>query len=304
MNDDYYVSDGSGTATGRRYGWDVGFGLQAADGLTPSAYAVERADEQVRDGGDYARVEDDLRRYHADNPGQREHEEADLVACRISRILQTSSFIFQPSMLAHIHRELFAGILPDAWVGQWRTENIGKREPVLGGGSVEYAPVGIIGPSLDYDFAQEKERQWTYRGKDRAQVADEAMGFVSGIWQIHPFREGNTRTAAVFAIQYLRGLGYRIDNRPFAGHARYFRDALVLDNTFDPDLKDHAPLARFVRAALFDPTIPLRDLRAEDPDADPAPTAADYASEQPDASPSPDMRESTPWAGSDSMGID
>ena len=54
--------------------------------------------------------------------------------------------------------------------------------------------------------------------------------FVSGIWQIHPFGEGNTRTVTVFMIKYLRSLGFEVDNSPFKENARYFRDALVLDN--------------------------------------------------------------------------
>ena len=54
--------------------------------------------------------------------------------------------------------------------------------------------------------------------------------FISGIWQIHPFGEGNTRTVTVFLIKYLRFLGFIVDNEPFHQKAKYFRDALVLDN--------------------------------------------------------------------------
>lgn len=60
---------------------------------------------------------------------------------------------------------------------------------------------------------------------------------------------------------YLRRLGFTLDNTPFASHAQYFRDALVLDNTFDSDLKDPLPLQRFMDATLFDPSTPLPPLR-------------------------------------------
>lgn len=93
------------------------------------------------------------------------------------------------------------------------------------------------------------------------QIASSMFSFISGIWQIHTFREGNTRTTAVFAIMYLRRLGFTVDNTPFATHAQYFRDALVLDNTFDSDLKDPVPLQRFMQATLFDPSTPLPPLR-------------------------------------------
>lgn len=81
--------------------------------------------------------------------------------------------------------------------------------------------------------------------------------FVSGLWQIHPFREGNTRTTAVFTIIYLRCLGFTVVNKPFASNARLFRDALALDNTSDPDFKDPAPLNRFIEKTLFDSSITL-----------------------------------------------
>lgn len=54
--------------------------------------------------------------------------------------------------------------------------------------------------------------------------------FVSGIWQIHAFCEGNTRTTAVFTIQYLRSVGFEINNELFANHSWYFRNALVRAN--------------------------------------------------------------------------
>ena len=54
--------------------------------------------------------------------------------------------------------------------------------------------------------------------------------FVSRLWQIHIFGEGNTRTTAVFFIKYLRTLGFSATNHIFAEHAWYFRNALVRAN--------------------------------------------------------------------------
>lgn len=73
-------------------------------------------------------------------------------------------------------------------------------------------------------------------------------------WQIHAFCEGNTRTTAVFAIQYLRSLGFRVDNRMFALHSWYFRNALVRANyrNVQKDI-DYTPiyLVRFFRNLLL-----------------------------------------------------
>lgn len=57
--------------------------------------------------------------------------------------------------------------------------------------------------------------------------------FVSRLWQIHIFGEGNTRTTAVFFIKYLRTLGFSVTNSIFAENAWYFRNALVRANYTD-----------------------------------------------------------------------
>ena len=54
--------------------------------------------------------------------------------------------------------------------------------------------------------------------------------FISRLWQIHIFGEGNTRTTAVFFIKYLRTLGFTVTNESFAEHSWYFRNALVRAN--------------------------------------------------------------------------
>ena len=54
--------------------------------------------------------------------------------------------------------------------------------------------------------------------------------FISNLWQIHIFGEGNTRTTAVFFIKYLRILGFSATNDIFAENAWYFRNALVRAN--------------------------------------------------------------------------
>jgi fido (protein-threonine AMPylation protein) len=59
-------------------------------------------------------------------------------------------------------------------------------------------------------------------------------GFISGLWQIHIFGEGNTRTTAIFLIKYLRKLGFKqVNNDLFADHSWYFRNALFRANYED-----------------------------------------------------------------------
>ena len=102
------------------------------------------------------------------------------------------------------------------------------KKDVLNGESVIYADYPMIQATLDYDFQQEKI--FRYSGLSKETMVQHIQSFISGIWQIHPFREGNTRTTTVFLIKYLREFGFEVDNTPFQKHAKFFRDALVLDN--------------------------------------------------------------------------
>lgn len=259
--DSYYIPSQEGDPKSRYEAWRIGFGLQAADGLCPSDYAVGQARNHVEGRASYAEVEHRLREYHASQPDQAEHFEADIVATRISSILQSEAFALTPLMLKQIHRKLFDRVLDPDWVGRLRHVELTKKEPVLNGATVAYTPYEILSEALDHDFAREKERQASYTGMERHAIAHCVFDFVAGIWQIHPFREGNTRTTAVFAILYLRQLGFDVDNTPFATHAQYFRDALALSSTFDPDFKNPEPLERFMDAVLFDPSVRLESLR-------------------------------------------
>ena len=229
MDFEQYIIQGEPGCKERAEAWQVAIGLQAVDRLKPSRYLLQTAQEHIE--GDISIDEVDRRMacYYQTEQGRHEDEgtaEADGVSARIARLLNEDTFTFSPAMLASIHRRLFEGILPRA--GRYRVTNIKKREWVLDGASVLYSSADMIGATLDYDF--EQERMFSYKGIDLPRVVKRISNFVSGIWQIHPFGEGNTRTTAVFTIKYLRQLGYEVDNEPFKEHSWYFRNALVRAN--------------------------------------------------------------------------
>ncbi len=74
------------------------------------------------------------------------------------------------------------------------------------------------------------ERNFKYKGLSTDEIVKHITFFVSRLWQIHAFGEGNTRTTAVFTIKYLRSMGYKVDNDIFAQNSWYFRNALVCAN--------------------------------------------------------------------------
>lgn len=123
-----------------------------------------------------------------------------------------------------IHRRIFEGIFKFA--GQLRNVELSKKEWVLGGNaSVSYQPAVDLREAIEYDLAREKE--FDYSSHHVFGIINHLARFIADLWQIHPFREGNTRTTAVFLIKYLRSMGIPATNDMFKAHSWYFRNALV-----------------------------------------------------------------------------
>ncbi len=227
-----YIKQGEPEKRDKGIAWQTAIGLQDVDGLRPSSYLIETAKQNIE--GDITIKEAQYRidSYYKSKPVTDESsrtEEADKVSARIAEILSEKTFTFSPAEYIAIHRRLFEGIYEFA--GKIRNYNITKAEWVLNGETVIYAGADSIRATLDYDFGQEK--QFSYRGIGILETVRHITDFVSGIWQIHPFGEGNTRATAVFTIKYLRTFGFDINNTLFADHSWYFRNALVRANYND-----------------------------------------------------------------------
>jgi len=214
--------------------WQTAIGLQQVDGLKPSDYLIKTAKQNIEGEITIYEVQQRLNGYYEAQPVKSKEdrtEEADKVSARITEILSEQTFSFSPAEYLIIHKRLFTGILDDKIAGKIRDYNIRKDEWVLNGETVFYASAGSIAAALDYDFDQEKA--FEYKGLSKSEAAEHIAKFISGIWQIHAFGEGNTRATAVFAIKYMRTLGFKADNALFAGHSWYFRNALVRANYND-----------------------------------------------------------------------
>lgn len=223
-----HVTDDLSSAVKREY-WDAAFGLQAVDNLRPSRYVQELAAEHVEGERTYAEVADLTRNYYEQRGGDDDEREADVVAEAIYAILADEAFRFDVLTFKSYHRRLFEKL--DSAVfhpGEFRTVNLTKKEPVLGGETVQYQDYGMIEDSLKYDFDEEAGVNYLEMSFD--EKVERLATFTARIWQVHPFYEGNTRTAAVFLEKYLRSLGYQVDNELFKTRSREFRDALVLAN--------------------------------------------------------------------------
>ena len=229
LNFDEYIRQGEPQKRERAEAWRIAIGLQAVDGLTTSDYLQETAKRNIEGEISIDEARELVRQYYitkTSHDDKDNKEEADKVSGNISKLLQTNAFTYSVAGFAAIHRAIFEGVFKHA--GQFRNYDITKKEWVLNGDTVLYGRWQDLQMSIEYDL--EQERQFNYSKLSRDQTIEHLAKFVAGLWQIHPFREGNTRTTAIFTIKYLRSQGFLINNELFEQHSWYFRNALVRAN--------------------------------------------------------------------------
>ena len=225
-----YLKESEPDKAYKGYAWSTAIGLQAVDGLRPSKYLIDTAIQNMEGKITMKEAQSLIDSYYKEKPyhlfDDERTEEADKVSFHIAEILSETAFSFSPNEYISIHRKLFQGIYKHA--GKIREYNITKKEWVLDGASIMYGSASELRATLEYDFSQEKE--FNYKGLSVNGIIHHLAIFISRLWQIHIFGEGNTRTTAVFFIKYLRTLGFSTINDVFAENAWYFRNALVRAN--------------------------------------------------------------------------
>lgn len=256
-----YIKESEPAKRDKGYAWHTAIGLQAVDGLKTSEYLVHTAIRNIEGEISFEEANVLLQTYYEENPSRDaldRTEEADKVSARIAALLSERAFSFTPNEYISIHRKLFTGIYSHA--GRIRDYNITKREWVLSGATVLYGSATELMATLDYDFSEEKK--FSYKNLTMDEIIHHLAVFVSRLWQIHVFGEGNTRTTAVFFIKYLRTLGFDMTNDIFAENAWYFRNSLVRANYNDLKNGVHETteyLELFLRNLLLNENNPLHN---------------------------------------------
>ena len=234
--------------------WDMAIGLQEVDNLKPSKYLEKLLEENVNGNLTIKQVEEELREYYIEKDKKQElnHNEleCDFVSTRIVELLQIDNFELSVDYLKYIHKYLFQDVYE--FSGEFRNIDFSKHEKILNNDSVAYGDCKTLKESLEYDISLEKEKN--YKDMSVVEVINNITKFSSSIWQVHPFREGNTRTTALFIEKYLVSLGYNVDNTLFKNKSVYFRNALVRSNYFNNYLnikEDSKYLVRFYENLLL-----------------------------------------------------
>lgn len=259
---DEYIKQGEPGKKEKASIWRTAIGLQAVDGLETSDYLKETARKHIEGEIDIDEARKLIRSYYQSKsfrePDDEQKQEADKVAANITKILSADTLDFSAQGLIALHRRIFEGVFKHA--GKVRTYNITKKEWVLKGDTVRYLNWEDLNRALNFDIEQEKN--FSYKGISSDSLIAHVTKFVSGLWQIHAFGEGNTRTTAVFTILYLRSLGFKVNNDMFARHSWYFRNALVRANYRNAvERIDYSPvyLERFFRNLLLGEQWDLRN---------------------------------------------
>ena len=262
INFDEYIRQGEPAQREKAGYWQTAIGLQAVDGLKTSDYLQNTARRHIEGEITIDEARDLVNQYYitkkAHDANDEDKEEADRVSSNIVKVLSSPTFDFSTGGFQSVHRRVSEGVMKHA--GEFRKYNITKKEWVLEGDTVLYLNWEDLRRAIDYDL--EQERAYSYKGKSHDEMISHLTRFVSGLWQIHAFGEGNTRTTAVFTIQYLRSLGFDVDNDQFAKHSWYFRNALVRANYHNIAKGiDYSPiyLERFFRNLLLGEQWDLRN---------------------------------------------
>lgn len=161
--------------------------------------------------------------------------EAEYTSLRLAElVIKESASCFDFAALCAMHHYIFQDVYE--WAGEIRVINIEKSEPALGGISIEYSDCFDIEEDAAFVLSEMNAYHW-----DKASIEEAAVVFskyLSELWKVHPYREGNTRTIITFCSQFIESKGFYIDSDLFKDNAQYMRTALVAASAIFSDLGD------------------------------------------------------------------
>ncbi|MCI5939483.1 MAG: Fic family protein [Acholeplasmataceae bacterium] len=150
--------------------------------------------------------------------------ESTMVNLGIIKLLKSNIKINNTNDIFLIHKFLFENVYE--WAGEKRVINISKTEPILNGLSVTYSDY----KKIDFDLNEIQKdidlTNWEQLSKN--EMICKVVKIISAIWQVHSFREGNTRVVTLFLYYFLKKIGFKVNREFIDKHAKYFRNALVL----------------------------------------------------------------------------
>ena len=150
--------------------------------------------------------------------------ETTLSRIAIIELLKNPIDITSTKDIFEIHKRLFKEVY--SWAGKPRTINIYKTEPVLGGLSVNYSVHNQI--MKDLDKIQNDIDSFDWVNSSKKEIISKIVRVISSVWQVHAFREGNTRTICLYLYFFMKKYNLKLNVDFIGEHSKFFRNALVL----------------------------------------------------------------------------
>ena len=158
------------------------------------------------------------------NEGELDLAEAEISSVNMMLLYEKGFDDFSSAGICKIHKSLFGDIYD--WAGEYRLINIMKREPLLAGKSVWYSDSDNIETDLEKIWTKIKAVDWCKLTKE--EFVELVARLFPEIWQVHPFREGNTRTVVMLMTFFVEHYGYYFDQYLMKEFSAYVRNAFVL----------------------------------------------------------------------------
>lgn len=100
-----------------------------------------------------------------------------------------------------------------------------KPEEILGGDTIRYAYPSEIEKQIEKYIKELNNTNW--QEKNTEQKSLEFTKLLAGLWQVHPFRDGNTRTTMAYAFKFAKEHGFEMNEDIILKHFGYVRNAFV-----------------------------------------------------------------------------
>ena len=161
--------------------------------------------------------------------------EEDIVPLKMMGLRKEGLIITSVFDIQKIHKYLFSSIFD--WAGEFRKITMYKEEPILGGYSVDYTPWDYINKEMNDLENRFKRINWTSLGSK--EKVEQIASIIQELWQIHCFREGNTRSVALFLYFLIKTVGLHINIDFLGENAKFFRNALLLASLYSASQPEH-----------------------------------------------------------------
>lgn len=175
---------------------------------------------------------------------QLDFTESNVVPLRIMALRKQNFAISSVFDIQKIHKFLFESLFD--WAGEFRKITMYKREPILNGYSIDYTPHDYI--KKEMLELEEKFQSINWENLSNKEKIAKTSNIIQELWQIHCFREGNTRTVALFLYFLLKKIGLHINVEFLGKNAAYFRNSLVLASVYS------ASKPEYLRGIIADAT--------------------------------------------------